>query len=638
MKSKHFKKTALLAALLITLLSFTGCNSTQATNASSSASANTARGITVDYSSEDMDDSWDASQATTITLNGSTIAVNGSGASAQNSVLNIIKAGTYVVHGKLTDGQIVINAGEKDTVKLVLNGASISCSNNAPIYSQQSKKTIITLAKGTDNSIQDGSQNANSANENEPDAALFSQNDLTINGTGSLTVKANAHNGIGTRDDLVITGGKVTVNSANDGLRGKDSIAINGGTFSIKSGGDGLQANNDKDTDKGWISLDGGKFTITSVKDGIQAETMLQITNGKFNLTTGGGSSQAVSKSNIQGFPGPGRPGSTTSSTTATADQTDSTKGIKAGSNIFISGGTMEIDSCDDAIHADGNTSISQGTLSILSGDDAIHTDGILTVANGSISVAKSYEGLEGETITINGGKIHLTCSDDGINSAGGSDGTEPGQDSFQASAECSVQINGGYLVIDASGDGIDSNGDLYFKGGTVIVNGPISNGNGPLDYNGSSEISGGTLIAAGSSGMAQAPGSSSTQNSLLVKYTSVQKAGTMVSLVDKSGKILFAFTPAKDYQSIVISTPELEKGTYTLQSGGTCSSKLTDGFSIQGTCSGSTKLTDVTITDTVTCIADDGSEISSDMGGMGGQGGPGGMQPPGGNQRPGRP
>lgn len=625
---KHF---ALLLVFILMLACFAGCGTNTSTSSSATA-ANSTKAFTVKYSSEDMDDSWDAANATMISLIGKTIQVKGNGAKAAGSVLTITKAGTYVVSGKLSDGQIIVNAAENDKVKLVLNGASISCANNAPIYSKLSKKTIVTLAKGSENTVQDGSKYANTAGSDEPNAAIFSKSNLTINGTGSLTVKGNANNGIGCQDDLVITGGKLTVIAANDGLRGRDSIAVNNGTFVIRSGADGLQSNNAEDADKGWISLDGGNFTITSQKDAIQAETQLQITNGKFKLTAGGGSVKASSTSSMHRFQGPGR------ESTSTAAETESTKAIKAGGNILISGGTLDIDSCDDAVHTGGNACINAGTLSISTGDDAVHADGNLTINNGSITVAKSYEALEGVTITINGGKMLLNASDDGINSAGGSDETQQAQDNFRASDENNVLITGGYLLVNAAGDGIDSNGDLYFKGGTVIVNGPTNNGNGALDYNGSSEISGGTLIAAGSSGMAQGPETSSTQNSLMVRYTSVQKAGTLVNLVDETGKTLVAFAPAKDYQSIVISTPNLQKDkTYTLKSGGTCSSKLTNGLSTEGSCSGSKKLCNVKISDTVTSIAEDGSEVSSSMGGPGGPGGqrPDGAQPPNGNRQP---
>jgi len=225
------------------------------------------------------------------------------------------------------------------------------------------------------------------------------------------------------------------------------------------------------------------------------------------------------------------------------------------------------------------------------------------------------------------------------LNAAGGNDGSGQlqGGDKFNAIEDSEVRITGGYLYVDAEGDGLDSNGSLYIDGGTIIVNGPTNNGNGPLDYNGTAEITGGILVAAGSSGMAQAPGTTSSQNSLLVYYTSAQAAGTLVNFSDEDGNSLLTFAPSKTYQSIVISLPELKQGqTYTLSSGGSCSGKNVDGLYTGGTYTGGTKLTNVTISSAVTSISDDGSAVTGHSfggGGMGGGpgGGPGGHggQPP---------
>lgn len=646
---------SLLTAVLLILFSFTGCSSTGGSSgttgaisasagslsspaASSGASAGIT-GLTVKYGSEDMDGSWDASAATTITLNGSSITVNGAGASAKGSILSITAAGAYVFSGVLTDGQIIVEAGEKDTVRLVLNGATVSCSDSAPIYSKQAKKTILTLAEGSNNTVQDGANYTYAAGEDEPDAAIFSKGDLTINGSGSLTVKGNANNGIGTKDDLIITGGNLTVTAANDGLRGRDSISVNGGAFTIESGGDGLQANNDEDTDKGWISLDGGDFTITAGNDGIQAATILQVTGGKFALTTGGGSVNASTGNNVEAPAGWGQWKSPTANNTIKED-TVSAKGLKAVAGILIKGGVFSIDTSDDSIHSNGEVLIKAGEFTISSGDDGIHADSALTVDGGSINIKKSYEGIESAAITINDGTIRLTAQDDGFNAAGGNDGSSlggrPGQNSFNSDGSNYISITGGYISVTADGDGIDANGALYFKGGTVLVNGPTNNGNGAMDYDGTCEITGGVLVAAGSSGMAQAPGNTSAQNSLIVFYSSMQKAGTLVTLADEKGNSILTFAPSKDYQSIVISTPKLEQGkTYTLISGGTSSGQLTDGLYTGGAISGGIKLTDIKISGTVTSIADDGSQVSGGMRGMGGQGGPGGPRQPGGNQKP---
>ncbi len=276
------------------------------------------------------------------------------------------------------------------------------------------------------------------------------------------------------------------------------------------------------------------------------------------------------------------------------------------------------------------------------SGDDGIHADSSLVVKNGTIDISQSYEGLEGTTITVNGGKIHVTAKDDGFNAAGGNDGSalggRPGENNFtveksnDGNDSTFIRITDGYVNINASGDGIDSNGSLFVDGGTVLVNGPTNNGNGPLDYNGVAEITGGNLAVAGSSGMAQNFSDSSSQNSLLVAYSSVQKAGTLVSLLDESGNTILSFTPAKDYQSIVISTPKLEPGkTYTLYSGGSTGGKNTDGLYTDGNYSPGTKVVSVTLSGVATSISDTGDQITG-MGGPG-MGGPKGRPMPDDNQ-----
>ncbi|MDD4238872.1 MAG: carbohydrate-binding domain-containing protein [Desulfotomaculaceae bacterium] len=642
MPNKNQKFVALLVAALVAITGFTGCSSDTgaATNtAGANGTSTEIAAIAVEYSSEDLDSTWDPATATTITLQGSSIEVAGSGAASEGSKLTITAAGTYVLGGTLTDGQIVVDAKKDDLVRLVLNGASISCSDNAAIYAKQAKKTILTLAEGSSNTVQDGTAYTLAEGEDEPDAAIFSQDDLTINGTGSLTLRGQFKHGIATKDDLVITGGGINVIAAGDGLRGRDSIAVNGGAITVEAGGDGLQANNDEAADKGWISLDSGVFNIIAGNDGIQAETLLQVTNGKVSLTTGGGSVNA--STDLSGAPrSEWGKRETAAIATSAEEDTVSAKGLKAGAGILISGGVIAIDSSDDALHSNGEILIKAGELEIASGDDGIHADSALTVDGGAILITQSYEGLESASISINSGTVRLTAKDDGFNAAGGNDGSSqggrPGENSFKSDSPYFIRITGGYIAIDAGGDGIDSNGALYFNGGTVLVSGPTNNGNGPMDYNGECEVTGGTLAIAGSSGMAQAPGEASSQNSITVYYTKTQEAGTLVTLTDESGKTILAFAPAKTYQSIVLSTPELEQGkTYTLSSGGTCSGQLSDGLYTGGACSGGTKLTDVTISGTVTRIADDGSEVSGGMGSMGGQGGPGGRQATTNNQAP---
>jgi hypothetical protein len=240
---------------------------------------------------------------------------------------------------------------------------------------------------------------------------------------------------------------------------------------------------------------------------------------------------------------------------------------------VSILGGTLSIDSADDAIHTDGDVTVSGGMLTLKSGDDGIHADASLTISGGSVTVSDSYEGLEAADIVIEGGEISVRASDDGLNAAGGSDGSNGGGwfggDPF-ASQDASITISGGTLTVNSDGDGIDSNGDLTVSGGTIFVSGPTNSGNGALDYNGSGVITGGTLIAAGASGMAENFSNGSTQCSVLVNFSSTVSAGSEICVYDSDGTLIASYTPEKNYQCAVISAPKLAVGeTCTVTAGG---------------------------------------------------------------------
>lgn len=575
--------------------------------------------------------------ATSITLTGGDARIDGGGASVSNGIVTISSAGTYAVSGTLESGQLVIDTDKESDVTVILNDASISCENSSAIYAKKADNFCLTLADGTSNFLSDGSSYVYaSADEDEPNAALFSKCDLTVNGGGTLEITGNFKHAVFTKDDLVIAGGNITASAVKDGIKGRDSITVGGGTIDISAGEDGLRTTNEDESDKGYIVVTGGRITISAQQDGIQAITACSLTGGEIDITSGGGSGNAAQKSDL----GKGGWGNWDTASTAESD-TVSMKGIKSGTALDIGGtAAIEIDSADDAVHSNGSISIENGSLSASSGDDGIHADTSLNISGGSVDIQKSYEGLESAAITVSGGKIHVKASDDGLNAAGGADGSSlggrPGQNSFTAGNQF-ISISGGYLYCDADGDGIDSNGAVTITGGTTLVNGPTNSGNGAMDYAGDCTISGGTLIAAGSSGMAQMPDTSSEQCSLMVVYSSQQSAGTAVTLTDKDGKALLSFSPAKTYNSIVISSPELIKGqSYTVYSGGTQNSS-SDGYSEDGAESVS-RVTDVTLTEISTAVTDSGSAysggfmgVSQGMGGFGGGRGDmgGGMQPP---------
>ncbi len=565
--------------------------------------------ISVEYDDDDMNSSPNVSGMSYIRLEGDVVTLEGAGAIVRGSTVTIASAGTYSISGKLDDGQIIVNAGSKETVRLILNGADISCSTSAPIYVMNANKAVITLAEGTENYVTDGDVYIlQDLASDEPNAAIFSNDDLTINGNGSLTVNANYNNGIQSKDDLKITGGVITVTAVNDGIKGRDSIAVRDGNITVDAGGDGMQSNNDDDSAEGYISIEGGTFNITAGADGIQAETSLVIGGGDFTISTGGGS--VNSSSNI-GSPGNtwgiwGNRGMPDSSDSGSS--TGSAKGLKAGVDITITGGTINIDSSDDSIHTNDSIMISGGNTILASGDDGIHADASIEISGGEISITKCYEGIESAVVTINNGNTHIVSSDDGINVVGGNDGSaimgRPGQNNFSSSGDNCLNIYGGYLVIDAAGDGLDINGPINMTGGTVIINGPLANDNGALDYYGSFKMTGGFLVAVGSSGMAQAPGTSSTQYAVMLNLASPQSAGTMLHVEAQDGKDILTFVPVKAYQSVVLSSPDLEKGlTYIVYTGGSSTGIVNDGLYSGGTYAAGNQIASFTVSSIITAI-----------------------------------
>jgi len=535
-------------------------------------SADSSSPISVEYDHDDLDSSESSGELSNIRLDGDSITLEGSGATVNGNIITITSAGRYSINGNLNDGQVIVDTEDAETVVLVLNNANISSSTSAPIYIRNAEKTVITLAGGTENYVTDGAAYIfENAELDEPNAAVFSKDDLTINGDGSLIVTANYNNGIDSKDDLKITGGSITVNAVNDGIKGKDFIVIMDGNITITAGGDGMQSNNDDDSAKGYIAIENGMFNVIAGLDGIQAETRLNISAGDFTITSGGGSTNAAGMSSAE-----------------------SANGIKAGVDLAITGGTFNIDSVDDALLSNNSLTIDNGNFMLKSGDDGIHSEYSLTINGGDVSVLQSFEGLESAVITINDGNVHLVTSDDGLNATSGGGGGQVDGSYFY--------INGGYVLIDASGDGLDSNGTAIMTGGVVIVQGPAFQGNGPLDVNGEFEISGGFLIAAGSAGMPETPSTSSTQNSIALVLDSTMPGGTIIHIERMDGEDILTYESPKDFQLFVFSSPELQGNTtYNIFTGGDSTGTVTDGLYSVGTYTSGTQVASVEISSSVT-------------------------------------
>ena len=699
----------------------------------------------VTYDDDDFYAPWQSESFTQINLNDSSIKADGSKADTliiEQQTVTIKGAGIYVIEGSLTDGQILVDTEEAGTVRIILNGAEITSTTSAPIFVKQADKTVISLEEGTTNSLTDGKTRTE---DDEATAALYSKDDLTINGDGTLNIQANAADAIAGKDNLLITGGQINIVAADDGILGRDLFAMQNAMITIDAQGDGVKSTNDEKDDKGNIVLQNGSLTINAAHDGIAAVNQLVVFDGTYDITAGGGSPETIqSEGDFGGMPGGGgdfdmseiqemirngkmpdgatmpsqdpnssssteegtneantntqmtpptggqMPGQSTDGSndenaqmapptrgqmpgqapdaskdenvqmtppnggqmpgeeqakTEETDSTPSTKGLKAAKALIVYGGTFKIDSLDDALHSDGDVTIAGGDITANTGDDGIHADNTLEISDGKTIIAKSYEGLEGKNIVIEGGHTEITATDDGVNISGGASNMGFGQippttDTTKADTETTevaeetdedmLTIAGGYLLVDANGDGLDSNGSITMTGGTAIIYGPTASMNAPLDYDGTFDLQGGTLIASGSSGMALGVSETSSQNTVMMTYEEMLDANTTVSVTNEAGDVLIAVQPTKSFQSVVISSPELVvDGTFAIGYGGTLTGELLNGVTTDATVENITAKTSFTFDSTVMFLNKDGvTDAPTEFGGMGGRPGGGGGFP----------
>jgi hypothetical protein len=527
---------------------------------------------------EVLDDySYDESASTTITLTGTSATVTGSGASANGGVVSISAPGTYIVSGTLSDGQIVVDSDDDGLVQLVLAGAAITSSSDSGIRVDQADRTVLILAAGTSNTVTDGSSYPTDAEQN---AAVWSDDDLSIGGSGALTVIARFEDGITSKDGLVIREGTLTITSPDEGIRGKDYLVVHGGTLDVTAGGDGLKSDEDEDADLGYVLIEGGSITVDSDGDAITAETDALFTGGALSIRSGGGASVS--------------PGD------------DSAKGLKAGVLLVVDGGEFVIDASDDGVHSDGDLVVNGGSLDVSTADDGLHAELTLTINGGVVVVPQSYEGIESVLgdLTVNGGIVDVTATDDGINLSGDGDdpnGVESAGDPYD------MVFNGGMVAVVAGNDGVDSNGSMIMTGGCLAISGPTPGTTpeqGAIDYNGDFQITGGFLVAAGAAGrMAQTPSASSTQPTVAFTFGSTQSAKSVFALQNLVETV--AMRPSKEFSSLVISTPWLTVGSeVSLYEGGTLTGDPLGGVADADSYSGGSLVETVTVSSIVTAVS----------------------------------
>lgn len=423
---------------------------------------------------------YTTANATLVTLTDSSATAKGkyTGYEIDGTDVSITAAGTYVFSGDCDNGSITVKKGVTG-VTIVLNGLTLTNDDSAAITLNKTAEASLIAAAGTTNTVADteGSNDENAAVKVKSGASL------SIGGTGTLTVDGNAKNGIKGAADAVITVAevKLNINAADDGLSCDDELNITGGTLHITAGGDAVKASpdtgdteNPDTTSLGNVTISGGTLTLNATEDGIQADGDLTISGGTFDVTANGGH------------------------TTTLTDDSASCKGFKAGKTLTVTGGTVNVDSADDALHASTDVTISGGTLTLATGDDGVHADNDLVIGTKGasststprINITASYEGLEGTTVTVYSGDIDVAASDDGVNAASSTLG--------ERSDKYAINIAGGDLYIDAGSDGLDSNNDISMTGGKVEVYGADAMMDAAIDYDGTFTLSGGTLFGAG--------------------------------------------------------------------------------------------------------------------------------------------
>lgn len=440
------KITYKIMAILLCLSMLTACGTgesstrTEGNSSETASSANDGESIpssSVNYDIDDFYMEWSNDNPSYIELKGSSMEIKGSGAVNNENILKITKSGVYVLSGKLDDGQILVDTEDKDSVRLVLKGAEINCSDGPAINISNAEKVVISLEEGTVNTVSDGSSyNLGGEDSDEPNSSIFSKEDLTINGTGTLNVKGNYNNGITGRDSLKITGGNIYINAVDDGIMGRDLVAIKDGSIKIDAGGKGIKTTNDTDPEAGAVYIEGGVLEINSTDDAMNSVNGINISAGEITIETGD-------------------------------------DGMHSDSFIRISGGTVNIKKSAEGIEAEEIT-IDDGKIYIVSSDDGINAAGGNNEQSANEQPVNEKPGANNFVvgsdykITINGGTVLINASGDGIDANG------------------SIYMNGGEVTVNgptSDGNGyIDYDREFVIKGGMLAALGSSGMAQMPSD------------------------------------------------------------------------------------------------------------------------------------------------------------
>ena len=549
------------------------------------------------FTTNDQNGSWDTTDAAVITLTGDGASISGNGAYAYDGDVVIAEAGRYVFSGSLTDGSIIVDAHDSSKVWILLDGVEINCSDDACIQVDQADKVFLTLAEGSQNIVTSGSAYSDTALSDGTDGAIFAHDDLTINGSGSLTVTAQYSHGISANDDLVITGGTITISAVDDAIHANDSIRIKDAAITVTAGDDGLLTSNE--VENGYLYIESGTLDITASGDGIHTTGDITVAGGEINISAGDDGIHSDASVFVQ---------------SGTILISDCYEGIEA-LIIDVSGGDVSINCEDDGFNANGGSSDMFGGGGKMGGG---RNDG--TFGHGGMRGSGTDDGTTGERPTPpDMGEEGMTgerptppdMGEEGttgerptppdMGEEGMSGGMPAGQETDTASGsgqssadtedvETYISISGGNIrIVNEVGqdaDGLDSNGDIKISGGTIYISLLGTGSNCAVDYasesGGVAEITGGTIIACGASSMAEGFDSTSSQASILYNTSTVAEAGTTLTVTDADGSVLLSWEVPCSFSSALISCPEMKVGgTYTVSAGGTSEEVTLESVSV---------------------------------------------------------
>lgn len=605
-------------------------------------------GVTTDE--DDLCDNYDAFDAE-ITLEDDSTKVKGNtkAVSVKDNCITISAGGTYRLSGKLTKGQVLVTGSEK--VKLYLDGVEITSPSGPALVCTNEKRTILSLAKGSQNILTDSADNADTEINgcNVSACALFAQDKLTINGSGSLTVTGSSVDGIVCKDDLKLVNGTITVEAAQDGVKGKDCVAMFGADLNVTAGNDGIKSTESNDDTKGFLQLEQGSATVQAGGDCLQAETLVWIADGTYHLTSSG-----------------------TAVNTETGE-VNSSKGIHCGGDVEIAGGKLTIDAAEDGVNCTGSLELQAGEVDVTSAEDGIQADGDLTVSGGAVTITTTgtvaasaqddfqpnnfgggnfggngnippdnadnrqnaaasdasaipaaamqstadsstdagasaaaamttaaedatSKGIKcGGNLTMSGGSCTIDSTDHAVHAAGTAvfSGTtlEITSDNKGISSHGDLEISGGDITIHSCTEGVESKVEMTISGGNVRILDASDDG---LNTGGSDSgsyamtITGGTLLALSSKGMMEYP-----ESGCLIATNCNAAAGEQISIVDKNGTVLATLQSPKAVSDVIYGIGDSDSADYTIVTGGTYDGTLNeDGYGEGGSVSGGTEVT----------------------------------------------